>query len=114
VPFSNLPSGGGGDVNWFAVVMIFILSLWGGLVNYLLRLKSGIVKIFNFFELFCELIISSFAGLLVGLIAIACNVDPLITLSLAGLAGNAGVRTVYFLDKIYKKRLASLSRQINQ
>jgi hypothetical protein len=114
MPFSNLPSGGGGDVNWFAVVMIFILSLWGGLVNYLTRVKSGAVKRFKFVELFCELIISSFAGLSVGLIAMSCNVDPLLTVSLSGIAGHAGARTVYFLDRTLRNRLALFSKQINK
>lgn len=113
MPFSNLP-GGGGDLNWFAIVMMVILSAWGGLVNYLGRLKSGLVKEFNLIELVGEFAISSFAGLTVGLIALSFDVHPLMTMALAGVAGHAGGRTVYFLDRLFQRRLTSLAKRINK
>lgn len=111
MPFSGLPQGGS-DANYITLVMMVVLSLWGGLVNYLGRIKSGVVKRFNLVELIGEFTISSFAGLLVGFIAIAFDVNPYVSLALAGVAGHAGGRTVYFLDKIFEARLESFSKKI--
>ena len=109
MPWSNLPQGGG-DLNWFAAAMMFVLSLWGGLVNYLGRVKSRVVKKFDLVELVIELTICSFAGVTVGLIAFSFSVSPLMTFALVGVAGHAGGRTVYFIDKMFQNRLAFLSK----
>lgn len=111
MPLSGLPQGGG-DANYITLVMMVFLSLWGGLVNYLGRIKSGIVKRFNLVELIGEFTISSFAGLLVGFVAIAFDVNAYVSLALAGVAGHAGGRTVYFLDKIFESKLESFSKKI--
>jgi len=111
MPWSNLPQGGG-DLNWSAVLVMAFVSLWGGLVNYLGRLRSGAVKQFNVVELIGEFTISSFAGLLVGFVALAFNVHLLICMALAGVAGHAGGRTVYFLDAMFSKKLESLIKKI--
>lgn len=111
MPLSNLPQGGG-DLNWFAVAMMFVLSVWGGTVNYLGRIKSGVIKRFDLLELIVELAICSFAGVTVGLIAFSFNVNPLMTFALVGVAGHAGGRTVYFMDRIFQKRLSSISKKL--
>lgn len=110
MPFSNLPQGGG-DLNWFAVLMMFAMSAWGGFVNYLGRIKSGVVKRFDFIELAVELTICSFAGITIGLIAFALNVHPLMTFALVAMAGHAGGRTVHFLDRVFQRKLSSISKK---
>ena len=110
MPWSNLPQGGG-DLNWFAAVLMVFVSLWGGLVNYLMRIKSGVLKRFDLIELFVELIICSFAGVTIGLIAFAFKVDPLMAFALAGIGGHAGGRTIYFFNKFFLKKLHSLSKK---
>lgn len=110
MPLSNLPQGGG-DLNWFAIAMMLFLSLWGGLVNYLARIKSGVVKFFNIVELIVELTICSFAGITIGLIAFSFDVNPLMTYALVAVAGHAGGRTVYFLDRFFFKWLSSITKK---
>lgn len=110
MPFSNLPSGGG-DFNWFAAAMMLVLSLWGGLVNYLGRIKSGVLKRFDVIELIAELTICSFAGITIGFIAMSFDVHPLMSFALAAVAGHAGGRTVYFMDRFFQKKLSSFSRR---
>jgi hypothetical protein len=107
MPWSNLPNGAG-DVNLFTCVLAVLLSLWGGFINYLGRIRQGAMR-FSLVELAIELAISSFAGLTVGLMALSLHVSPLMTLAMAGLAGHAGGRTVFFLDRWYKRRLRSLT-----
>jgi acyl-CoA synthetase (AMP-forming)/AMP-acid ligase II len=112
MPWNNLPQGGG-DFNWFAVLMMIVLSLWGGFVNYLSRFKAGVLKRFNIVELLIELVICSFAGVTIGFIALSFNVNPLMSYALAAIAGHAGGRTVYFADKIWRGKLKSISEKIN-
>lgn len=111
MPFSGLPQGGG-DFNWFAALMMVVLSLWGGVVNYLGRFKAGVVKRFNVFELLVELAICSFAGVTIGFVALSFDVNPLMSYALAAIAGHAGGRTVYFVDKIYRIKLESIIKKI--
>lgn len=107
----NFPSGGG-EPNWFTYALIVLISVWGGLINYLGRVRRGAT--WQIGELLIELAISSFAGLVIGLIAIACNVSPLMSMALAGLAGHAGGRTVFVLDRLYRSRLDSLSNRFRE
>lgn len=102
----------GDGFNLLHLLMIFLLSLWGGLVSYLGKLKSGSVKRFNFVELIIEFTISSFAGLVIGFIALSFNFSPYFAMALAGVAGHAGGRTVFFLNKIFFNKLSELSKRI--
>jgi hypothetical protein len=94
--------------------MMLALSLWGGFVNYLGRIKSGVVKRFDFIELIAELSICSFAGITVGFIAMSFDVHPFMSFALAAVAGHAGGRTVYFMDRFFQKKLAALSKNADK
>jgi len=61
MPFSNFPQGGG-EPGWFTFLIIVVLAIWGGLINYLSRVRSAMRK-FNWGELLLEISISAFAGL---------------------------------------------------
>lgn len=103
MPFSHLPKGGG-DPGWFSFLMIVILAVWGGLINYLSRVRSA-AKTFSWGELVFESAISAFAGLLIGLMAFSFDVNIYMCWALAGISGHAGGRTVFFLDKFWGDRI---------
>lgn len=104
MPLSNLP--GGGDHNIFTYVLLLLMSLWGGLVNYLSRMRTESI-LFRFLELFIDTAISCFAGFLVGIAALSMGVSPLLSMAIAGVAGHAGCRTLFLLDRIFIRRLKS-------
>lgn len=101
MPFSNLPNG---DPNWITVLLIVLISAWGGTINYLTRLRKSIVE-FSWVELLSEVFVSVFAGLIIGLFALASNAGPLMSMALAGIAGG---HTVFYLDKYWGNKLKSI------
>lgn len=103
MPFSNLPQGGG-EPGWVTFVTIVVLAVWGGLINYLSRVRSA-MKTFSWGELLLEISISAFAGLLIGLMAFSFEVNTYMCMALAGISGHAGGRTVFFLDKFWGERI---------
>lgn len=110
MPFSGLPQGNGGDPGWLAFVLIGLMAIWGGCVNYFSRLRKSAGS-FSWRELFIELMISAFAAIVVGLFAFAFNVHWLFVLGLAGIAGHAGCRTVMLLDKLWGEKLKSFTKR---
>lgn len=108
MPFSNLPSGGP-EPSWFTFLTIVILAIWGGLVNYLSKLRNA-AKVFSWCELLLELSISAFAGLMIGLMLFSFNVNIYMCLALAGISGHAGGRTMFYLDKYWTERIKNISK----
>lgn len=100
---SNLPQGGG-EPGLITFLLIVVLAVWGGLINYLTRLKKS-MGTFNWRELVFEVLVSAFAGLLIGLMAFSFDVHPYMCMALAGISGHAGGRTMFFLDKFWGDRL---------
>lgn len=93
--------------------MLFIAS-WGGAVNYIGRVKRGLVTRFSFLELLGELIISGFSGVLTFWLCESMQVDPLITAACVGIAGHAGGRTVCFLEQIMVNRLERIAKKLGE
>ncbi len=108
MPFSNLP-GGGPEPGWFTFLTIVVLAIWGGLVNYLSRLRNA-AKAFSWGELLLELSISAFAGLMIGLMLFSFDVNIYMCLALAGISGHAGGRTMFYLDKFWTGRIKNISK----
>lgn len=109
MPFSHLP-GGGSEPGWVTFLTIVILAIWGGLVNYLSRLRNA-AKVFSWGELLLELSISAFAGLMIGLMAFSFDVNFYMCLALAGISGHAGGRTMFYLDKFWAERIRNISKR---
>jgi hypothetical protein len=109
MPFSNLPQGNGGDPGWVTLMLIFLMAIWGSLINYLSRIRKAAIA-FNFGELLLELSISSFAAIVIGLVAFAFNVNLYLVLAMAGMAGHAGGRTVFLLDRWWSRKINSISK----
>lgn len=93
--------------------LMLVLAMWGGLVNYISRIKSGTVKTFSVVELLGEFVISGFSGFLVYLLAVHLGVDQLLTAVLVGIAGHAGGRTIFFIERAYASRFEALTGRIN-
>lgn len=108
MPFSNLPTNNGEELNWFGVGLLLIVAAWGGLVNYLTNVKKGLTRRFDFMELLKQTIASCFAALILCLPALAFNVHLFVVIGLAGIAGHAAGTTVYYVDSYYRKKLKAL------
>lgn len=88
------------------------IAAWGGVVNYISRVKRGAVARFSFVELLGELVISAFSGVVTFWICEAVQLDSLITAACVAIAGHAGGKTVFFLEEVLHRRLEQWTRSL--
>jgi hypothetical protein len=75
------------------------LSMWGGLVSFIRKVKEGSTHMFSIRELLGELVTSAFAGIMTFWLCEAAQMNPLITAALVGISGHMGSRTIYKIEK---------------
>ncbi|ORM74392.1 hypothetical protein HA48_04820 [Pantoea wallisii] len=80
------------------------ISAWGGLVNYILNKKSPDNKIKSS-DIISNILISSFAGLMGGLISSEIGLTEHMTLIMSGLFGSMGGSVILILQNLVSKHL---------
>lgn len=96
------------------IALMTVLAAWGGTVNYLTRIKKGVVETFSFIELLGEMCISCFSGVLVYLIGANYGVPPLLLAAMVGVAGHAGGRTAFYLETVFNSKLDTLTKTVRK
>ena len=86
-------------------VWVLTLSTWGGLVNYLSKIRNGHIARFNITELIGDLFISGFTGLLTFWMCQAANFNELTTAVFVGISGHMGARMIGKLEKVLSQKL---------
>ncbi len=85
-------------------VWVLILSTWGGLVNYLSKIRNGHIARFNVTELIGDLFISGFTGLLTFWMCQAANFNELTTAVCVGISGHMGARMIGKLENVMSRK----------
>ena len=86
------------------------LSIWGGIVNYIRRLKLGKAQPFSVIELIGELSISAFSGIITFYLCEASNINQLLTAAIVGMAGHMGSRTIFLIEVFIQERVLPSAR----
>lgn len=87
---------------------VFILSTWGGIVEFMRKRKAGVARPFNLSELVGELLTSAFAGMLTFLFCEAGSIHPLITAAFVGISGHMGSRALFMMEKILEAKFSKI------
>ncbi|EOY3724378.1 phage holin family protein [Klebsiella michiganensis] len=77
------------------LIYCLVFSLWGGVVRYLLDVKHGKTKR-SFYNAISQMVISSFIGLLIGILSSGAGNLLHITIFTSGIAGAMGVVAVNY------------------
>lgn len=80
------------------------LTMLGGLVSWLAKVRRGEVPISSLSHLIGELTTSAFAGILAWLVCHAVGTPPYLEAAIVGLCGHAGARAVDALEAFIAKR----------
>lgn len=80
------------------------LSTWGGLVNYISKIKSGQIARFNITELIGDVCISGFTGLLTFWLCQTAGFDELLTAVFVGISGHMGARMIGKIEHILSRK----------
>lgn len=87
---------------------VALLSVWGGIVNWLRKYRSGTMPAFNLMELIGEIATSAFAGLLTFWLCESAEIQPLWTAAMVGISGHMGSRAIYLIETLLHERLPTL------
>lgn len=71
---------------------VVLLAVWGGVVNYINKVRSGETSKFNLLELIGDIVTSGFVGTLTFWLCQASGFSPLLTAIFVGISGHMGSR----------------------
>ncbi len=77
---------------------VIFLSMWGGTVSFLRKIKNGAARPFNIAELIGEIFTSGFVGVITFWLCEASNINPLISAAMVGVAGHMGGRALFLFE----------------
>jgi hypothetical protein len=99
------------DYTMFTWAWVLAMSMWGGLVSFVQKVRAGKVRAFNFIEMIGELAVSAFVGVLTFLIAEQANTPELVTAALVGISSHMGTRGLFRLEQFLTKYLGLSPQQ---
>jgi len=89
---------------------VFLLSSWGGLVNFMRKRREGTARPFNLTELVGELVTSAFSGVLTFWMCEAAGISGLVTAAMVGISGHMGSRAIFHLEQWAESRAGKFPR----
>lgn len=89
---------------WPEYAAMLLLALWGGIAQFVRRVRAGEVKM-RVVELVGELAISGFAGFLAGAVLLEFGAGTVYSVVAAGIGGHMGTRLIYVLENMLSAAL---------
>ena len=86
------------DFGWFTYAWVALLSFWGGCANYVAKVRKGESR-FNLLEIFGEMIVSGFAGVMTFYICAASHTPEVVTAVAVGISGHMGARVITQIER---------------
>ena len=83
---------------------VLALSTWGGMVNYLSKIRMGHIARFNITELIGDMFISGFTGVLTFWMCEAAGFNELTTAVFVGISGHMGARMIGKFEKLMSRK----------
>lgn len=83
---------------------VIFLASWGGVVNYISKVRSGMSRKFNVSELIGEIVTSGFVGLLVFWICESMGLPMIVSAPLIGISGHFSARTIMMFEKFLEAK----------
>ena len=84
---------------------VFLLSLMGGVVAFLQKLRDGSARVFNLIEFIGELCTSAFTGVVTFYLCESAQFPAVLTAALVGIAGHMGNRGLFLIEKFLSNKL---------
>jgi hypothetical protein len=84
-------------------VWVLLLAIWGGVVNFIQRLKRGEAKAHNIVELIGEVVISAFVGVVTFYLCELSNFPQILTAALVAISGHMGTRALFVFERAIEK-----------
>jgi len=86
---------------------VFGLSILGGLVSFLRKVKEGHSRVYNVAELIGEIITAAFAGVITFWLCEWSAFDPLVTAAFVGISGHMGSRAIFMFENMLSNKFGA-------
>ena len=86
-------------------VWVLAVSGFGGIANYVRKVKAGNAERFSILEVVGEIVISAFAGLVTFWLCEAAGIEQPLTAALVAISGHMGSRAIALFEDALKRRL---------
>lgn len=83
---------------------VLLVSIWGGVVTHIQKLKQGKIPRFSIAELLGDLTTSGFAGLITFFLCESAAIEPMLAAALIGISGHMGTRSIAMIEQVLQKR----------
>lgn len=83
---------------------VMALAMWGGVVNYLRKVRDGAVHSFSIIYFLGELFTSGFIGVLTFWLCEYSQLHPLLSAIFIGISGHMGSRAIFHFEGFLKQR----------
>lgn len=83
---------------------VMALSMWGGVVSYIRKVKDGVTHKFSIVELIGELFTAGFIGVITFWLCEWSGTNPLLSAALIAISGHMGSRAIFQIEGFLKKR----------
>lgn len=84
---------------------VLLLSVLGGVVHYLKKVREKLTPRFNFSELVGDLVTSAFAGIITFYLCEAAEINKMATAALVGISGHMGSRALFAFEEWIKRKV---------
>ena len=93
------------DYSTLTYVWVIALSVWGGVVSWVGKVRRGEVSPMSLLELFAEVVVAGFVGMLTFWLCEAAEMAPLLTAALVGVSSHMGTRALFQLERFFASKL---------
>lgn len=87
---------------------VLIVALLGGLVAFIGKVRAGSARLFNFSEFIGDMFTAGVTGIFFFWLCRGFAVNEWVTAAIVGIAGHAGSRGIFMLEKWAEKKLEEL------
>ncbi len=94
-----------GNYPFITYLWVLALSIWGGVVNNIRKIKEGTLKRFSLAELIGDIAISGFIGVMTFYLCEYAGFDELLTAFLVGITSHMGTKGLSVLEDLAIKKL---------
>lgn len=91
------------DFTYVTYLWVLLLSVWGGIANYVGKVKKGISR-FSLMEIVGEVVVSGFAGLMTYYICYAANTPEVVSAVAVGISGHMGARIITQFEQMVARK----------
>lgn len=90
--------------NLIPTLWMLAMALFGGVVSFIQKVRTGKARALNLAEFVGEMLISGFVGIVTYWICAAFAVNPYLTAAGVAISGHMGARAIFLIEQFIENR----------